>query len=429
MGFWDRITGRRPPERRYSSWDAIAAGITAAHPAGGIAPGLAEAVGTVTACVELIANTIASLPPTLVVDGPDGPVPAPRTAPAQGLLERVNEFQSWPAWACWATAQYLLFGNAVSFIRTDGRGAVTELVPVPWQWTTAQVVRVGTTPRLAFDVLAAIPELSLLDLPPRILSSDAIHVRNRSDTGLIGRSVLSRCPAPIREAVQQQQAAHSLWQNSLRPSAIFTAPNFIARDQRPRAREIIDEFSGAVNSGRVPLIEGGWTLTPFSATPADAQMIESRTFTAAEVCALFNVPELLLRIAQRLPSDMSTFTAQFATHCLRPIIRLIEAEFDHSVLPAGMHLRIDSDSLARGSFSATVAGLSALTQSGIITPNDARAELDWAPHPDGDALQRNGAPPSWPADAAGMPHMATSPGPRGDAPAEPGTNEDEGSGG
>jgi hypothetical protein len=45
----------------------------------------------------------------------------------------------------------------------------------------------------------------------------------------------------------------------------------------------------------------------------------------------------------------------------------------------GGHLSIDADGMVRGSFSASVFAIAALKQSGIITPNDARAALGWRP--------------------------------------------------
>ena len=126
---------------------------------------------------------------------------------------------------------------------------------------------------------------------------------------------------------------------------------------------------------------------------------------------------------------MSTFTTLLCQTALVPMIRLIENEFDHSVLPAGMHLQVDADGLARGSFSSTVSALSALMQAGAISANEARAELGWEPSssPGADDLRPNGAAPSWPADATGLPSMGPKPGPRGpDELPEPGTHQNEG---
>jgi hypothetical protein len=95
------------------------------------------------------------------------------------------------------------------------------------------------------------------------------------------------------------------------------------------------------------------------------------------------------------------------------------------VLPAGMHLVIDLDGLQRGSFSAIVAALAALLQSGAVTPNDVRTELNWPPIEGGDKL-RTGPAPSWPADGPGSKHLGPSPGATGDGVAEPGSHQNQG---
>jgi phage portal protein BeeE len=147
-------------------------------------------------------------------------------------------------------------------------------------------------------------------------------------------------------------------------------------------------------------------------------------FSVSEVCRLFCVPEPLLQIGQRLPSDMSTYVTTFAIQALAPLVNAIEAEFDHSVLPAGMHLALDMSGLLRGNYSAVVAALATATQSGITTPNDARRALGLPPLEGGDVL-RLGSAPSWPADRPGMPALHPSPGPGGDLP-NLGTNQNGG---
>jgi hypothetical protein len=122
---------------------------------------------------------------------------------------------------------------------------------------------------------------------------------------------------------------------------------------------------------------------------------------------------------------MAPFITQLA---LAPLAATIEAEFSHVILNDDARLVIDLAGLQRGSFSTQTAALCAMVQAGILSPNDARLESDFPPHPDGDGLQRSGAT-NWPADGTGLPHMAQSPGPRGDGPPEPGTHENEGAAG
>jgi HK97 family phage portal protein len=423
---WPRFMRRKAEERlSLSAWPlgVLSSGY-------GAAPSVAasESLAAVVACVELISGSIASLPASLTVDTPDGCQDAPQTAAAWRILRRPNNFQSWPSFVSWLVASVLLRGNGLARIDTDARGAVVGLTPLKWDWILPSVtVGAGGSPRLVYDVVQRTPETTALGINgARLLSDEVIHVRARSDAGLIGRSVLSRAAGAVAEGLDISSTASGLWRNGMRPSGVLTAPSYLTPDQRARKNDWISDYSGSVAAGRVPLLEGGWKFEATSLNSVDAEFLSSRKFSVEEIARLFSVPAPLIQLPERsVPSDMSVFTTLLTQFALAPMIELIESEFDNSILPQGMHLDLDSDQMARGSFSASVSAIAALTQSGIITPNDARAALGWPPLAGGDVL-RVGAAPSWPADQSGMPSMGPKPGPTGDAPPAPGTHGNQG---
>ena len=116
---------------------------------------MAESLSAVTACVGLIADSIASLPASLVVDTPQGCQPAPPTSPAWRVLRRPNAYQSWPSLMQWTCASVLMNGNAVLRADYDARGAVTGLTPVPWSWVLPSVIASTGGARLVYDVVCA----------------------------------------------------------------------------------------------------------------------------------------------------------------------------------------------------------------------------------------------------------------------------------
>jgi HK97 family phage portal protein len=258
-----------------------------------------------------------------------------------------------------------------------------------------------------------------------LLASDALHIKLRSDNGILGKSVLARAASAVSEGAEIARMAEANWRNGMRPSGVITAPNFLSDTQRERFNsEWREGFTGSMNAGRVPILEGGWALSQVSMTSVDAEFLASRQFSVADICRLFSVPEVLLQIGTRSITDLSSYVTSFAQLCLSPLVTTIESEFD-AILPAGMHLRLDLDGLQRGSFSTVVAALCALQQTGAVTANETRSELGWSPIEGGDALRPNGAP-TLPADFAGSTAMHQSPGATGDAPPAPGTNEDQG---
>ena len=384
---------------------------------------LPENLSSVLGAVELITGCIASLPAVIVQDTPDGREPLPGAAAAR-LLARPNPRQSWPAFVTSLVASILLQGNGVAAITMDGRGGIAGLTPVPWAWLNPQVVQGGAGARLVFDVVHATPEARLLALPPRLLDSDVLHVRARSDAGVIGRSVLSRAAGVVAEGLDAAEVARGWWRNGMAVSGALSTAGKLDDSQRARLKIAMNDYRGTHNAGKMLVLESGLTFNPITMSAVDAELLASRQFSVGEIARLFAVPEPMLQIgSSRLPPTLTPYLSAFATMALAPLVAVIEAEFD-TILPPGQHLQLDMGGLLRGDYAAVAAAQAVLVQSGIATANDARRALGLPAHDDGDDLGA-GPAPNFPADATGVPSLAPKPGPGGTLP-NVGTHQNEG---
>lgn len=387
----------------------------------------ADNLSAILGIIELISATVASLPASIVVSSNTGRIPAPPGTPANRVLAQPNPLHSWFEWAQFTVAQQLTFGNSISYIGLDNRGAAS-LTPVPWPWCHPLIIpsASGGPPRLVFDVLHATPEARLLNLPPRILDTECIHFRARSDNAVIGRSVISRAVSACREGSLLADAASAIWKNGMRPSAVMTTPTVLTEKNRAEARVMMDRFTGTMNAGRVPLLEGGFTFTQVGMSSADQQFLDTRRFSVEELCRAFRVPVGLIQPGagtQAYPELLAAF-GQLA---LAPIIAGLEAEFSAALLPAGQWLSIDLGGLTRGAFSTMVGAASTAVGAGWMVPNEARAMAGLPSRQDGDTL-RVGAAGGFPADAAGVPSLSPKPGPTGTGLPNVGTHQNKGAG-
>jgi HK97 family phage portal protein len=387
-----------------------------------------EAVPAAASCINLISTLIASLPATIMQNGAE----APSTTPAVRITDRPSEHMSWPTTINSYVRDLLKFGNAIAWVIRDGRGAPTGLVYVPWSWLAPRIVSSSEGRKLAFDVQSKSMQAELLGLPPRLLSDDVMHSKLASSDGVLGSGILQRCPAAVREGAEISRQTLATFKNQLRPSAVLTAPNFLTPDQRRRKDEWVSDFAGSLNSGKVPLLEGGFKLEPMAISSTDAEFTAHRRLATIQIAAALGVPsELIQQSESRAPTDLSTFITTLAQVALVPVIREIECAFQFSVLGTGsdLSLVIEADGLQRGNYQTAVSGLTALVQSGVISANEAREQFGFEPRPDGNELRPNGAPPSWPADKAGLKTVSPRPGPTGDGNLPmPNTNEGQGSG-
>ncbi len=383
-GLLGRLFGRSAaPETRASAFYGPAFAI-GSYP-GPVLPYQAENLATVTACVNAIAGTLATLPARVYrPSGPDGQgrVEVPGH-PVSRLIRSPNPHQTWPDWLEWTVAQALLWGNALSVIESDGAGRVTALIPVPWQ-----NVRVSLLPggRMAYDVVSyQAPLWAGTGTPRRFLDGEVFCVRDRSDDGFVERSRLSRAPEVLNGAIGLQDYTSTIWDNAISPSGILTMPPKITPEGvRRMAASIQERAAGVRNAKRVLLLNSESKWTPTSVSPEDAEVLESRRFSVEELCRLFNVPP---PIVQSYENNTFTNSAQastwFATNTLTPWARKIEAEFSRSVFVAGdtADLEIDLSGLTRGDFSTRWQANVAAVTAGILTADEVRAAEGYSPLP------------------------------------------------
>ena len=364
-----------PEQRGASAFEygpGFASLATLAASAGAVSPRMAENLSAVSACVHAVSSGIATLPAYVFrADGP-GRVEAPGH-PVARLLRQPNRNQTWCDFAEWLVAQMLLHGNGVAVIDRDGAARPVALRPIPWPAVQVQVLPSG---RLAYDVVGAVNR--------RYLDSDVLHLRDRSDDGVVGRSRLSRAPAVLQAAMGLQTFAQAIWDNAATPSAVFGMPSGISADGIRRFRSHVDEvYTGAHNAKKVVLADAGITVTPLSVSPEDAEVLASRQFTVIEIARLFNVPPPIIQdYSNSTFTNASQASTWFAQNTLAPIARKIEAEFSRSLFTdSSHHLEIDLSGLLRGDYTARWAANVAAVQAGILTADEVRAQEGYSPLP------------------------------------------------
>ncbi|MBI0432977.1 phage portal protein [Roseomonas sp. KE0001] len=377
MGILSRFFGKA--ETRALDWGSFGQyfGVAPTHGPGAVSPILAENLATVTACVSAVSSVMASLPAYVYRRKPNGrtelydhPVARLVRNPSDGRL-------TWPDFVEWLVAQVLLYGNGMAEIAYDGAGRPTALLPVPWLSVAVVVLPSG---RIAYDVLT--------DRGPtrRLLEGEVLHVRDRSDDGIVGRSRISRAPDVLRNAASLQEWSGAVWQNQATPSGVLSAPGAISPDTAARLKAQAQiNWAGAHNAKKIMVLGDGLAWTPCSVSPEDAEVLASRRFTVEELCRLFQVPPPIVQ-------DLShgTFTNSreagrwFAQFSLAPLARKIEAEFERSVFGASSAdclIELDMSGLMRADAEARWQSHKIAVDAGILDPDEIREIEGWNPRP------------------------------------------------
>lgn len=351
----------------------------------------AEGLAAVVACVDAISGMISSLPAAVYRSEGQARIEAPGH-PVSALIRSPNPGMTWPGWVEWTLGQTLMHGNSISVIERDGAGRPVALWPVPWGSINLQVLPTG---RLLIEVLPNQQYGCPVDLAGRYFDSEVLWLKDRTDTGFIGRSRLSRAPMVIQAALGLENFAASIWQNAAAPSGAYTLPPGVKEDGLRRLRNHVEGYiTGSENAGRILYLDPQSTFTPISAKPIDAEVLASRGFGLLEVCRLFNVPPQIVHdLSHSSFSNSEQASRWLATNTLSPWVKKLEAEFARTVIddPA-YHLEISLDGLTRGNFSERWATDIAAVQAGILRADEVRAENGYPPLPVSDPPPATAAP-------------------------------------
>ena len=387
----------------------------------------AENVATVTACVDTISSAIASLPAYVYERLPDGNrVDVTATHPVGRILRQPNDLQSWPDLVRFFMGSTLLYGNALLTIEHDGAGQPVSLSPLPW-WNAQPILvpapqseamgPLAPSARLAFDTLRIIAPWGGSGVPRRYFADEVFYLRDRSDTGVLGSSRLSRAPMVLQQALSVQGFATYLWDNSGTSNLALMHPGQLSKEASDRlAQSYRDSQVGVGNARKVLILEEGMKPEEISVSPEDAQVLESRKFAVHEIARLFGVPPPLIGSWEDATfSNTASATEWFGSMTLLPWVKAIEHEFGRVVFnnPDRFFLELDLSGMLRGDYATQAQVGINLVRAGVATPNELREQLGMNPRPEGDKLmpQAVGGRPGGTGDGAGddMPEPGAKP--------------------
>jgi len=316
----------------------------------------------------LIAETIATLPLGLYRRLPDGSREMDTSHPLYSVLavspnEHMSPVQFWEA----MLASMLLRGNAFAQIhRSAGRVvALSFLLP-----HRMRLVTENGSIRYFY---------SFSDGERELQSSEVLHIPAFSLDGRIGLSPISYGADIIGSAISADDAANGTFKNGMMPTVAFKVDRVLKPEQRDEFRKYVETVSGAMNAGKSPVLEAGVTPESIGINPADAQLLETRSWSVEEVCRFFRVPPWMVGHTEKNTSWGSGLEQQvigFLTFSLSTWLRRIEKAVLKQLMSPGERLThyaefaleglLRADSAARASFYST------MVQNGIYTRDDCR---------------------------------------------------------
>lgn len=308
------------------------------------------------------------------------PVMSARTAKLfQEPAEDVSSFDLWSD----ITTSLELEKHSVTW-KVKGSRGVDELVPVDPGYFRIYREKPTAPARVEARVNGKVTDVT----------NDVIWIRGWAAVpGVEGVSSLALHRELFRGARAYDEYRGRYFDNDATPGVILEHPGKPSRDQR---RDLLASWvrrhSGSRQRGRPGLVWGGVKVHSISANLRDSQAAELADAIAREVGRAFRIyPVELLHAAMKGggPATAELWSDVFLRFSLWGRMRRIERAFarDRDLYPDWTRYpRFDVFDFHRGDIATTTNKIRDLTQVGVQTPNEGRAELGYPPHPKGDVL-------------------------------------------
>lgn len=347
--------------------------------------GAALGLSATWACVNFWAGNIASLPITVYRKGPLGIGIEARDHPLFVLLhDSPNYDQS--AFDFWEfmVACLELRGNAYAEIIRRDNGSILALSPIRPDAVTARRVPTGGLEYRWYDGGAEV----------RMPQERVLHIRGFGGGPLGGVSPLQVCRNTFGTAIDADAAARSMFRNGIRSSGVLSSdgPEKLTPQQMADAQTLIEEkYAGAVNAGR-PLLLNGLKWQAITISPADAEMLESRHFSVADICRVFEVdPHLVGHTAgnTQLGSSIEDQTLSLLKFKMRKRLKRIESALEKQLLTpadraAGISIKFNLEAFLRADSEGRARFYELMKP--FMTVNEVRALEGLSPVPGGDVI-------------------------------------------
>ena len=327
-------------------------------------------------CVELISDSVAILP--IDIETKDGKY-LPNHQLYQVFDNRDNLLDKY-TFIKMLIQSVLLKGNSYCYIYRNQDGSVKSLRFLESGDVTINYNK--ETGKLYYTA----PLIS----KKQIESVNMIHLKKFSYDGVNGISVLSFASNSVKNSKNTEQSASDFFSNGRNLSGILKVNSPLTPQQTKDIKKAWSETY--TNNGQgIAVLQGNMDFQPISVNSADAQMIESRHFNVTDICRWFGVnPILLGEEGGSQYGVVESLQREFVLHTLLPYVKMIEEEFNRKLLKLSeindINIKFDIEFLLKANKKEEAEYLVALSNNGLLTPNECRLQLGYQPIEGGDEL-------------------------------------------
>jgi HK97 family phage portal protein len=348
-------------------------GIGGANDAGvTVSPDSGYKVPAAWACINVISQTIASLPlKTYKILGEDDRKEA-KASPIYKLLhDKPNSWQTSYEWRMMMMAMVLTHGNAYSQIIYDNSGRPVALEPFPagyvnpfWAPDGERAYYTSRKQDGSFNILLKDEILHFMGVP--------------NHDGLCGLSPIESCANAMGITIAAESFGARFFANGSQLSGVLSHPEALSDKARDNLRTSWEKrYQGSANSHKTAVLEEGVTFTPLTIPPDQAQFLETRKFQRSEIASIYRVPPHMIGDLERSTNNnIEHQSLEFIKYTMRPWFVSWEQQLETKLLSprqqTDMFIEFDADAMLRGDMQSRYQAYSIARNWGWMSSNDIR---------------------------------------------------------
>jgi HK97 family phage portal protein len=322
----------------------------------------------VYACVRVLAESISMLPFVLYTEDANGAKKPNKNHWLYRLLAvRPNDYQNPMEFREMLQGHLALRGNAFAQIYSNAAGEVTDLIPLPPDRMTIEMLT-ETNWRYRYRHM---------DQTETILNrGEVFHLRGLSPDGIVGYNPIEAARESIATGLAAQDYGMRYFQNDATPGGWVEFPGqFKTDEQRNLWREQFQKSQTGRHRHKTAVLEMGMKYHPIQITNADAQYLETRKYSVGEIARLFRIPPHLIGDLERATfSNIEQQSLEFVLYTLTPWLTRWEEAIRYTFLDPddGLNVEFPFTALLRGDAAARAAYYHNGILDGWMTRNEAR---------------------------------------------------------
>lgn len=225
-----------------------------------------------------------------------------------------------------------------------------------------------------------------------LLQEEVIHIRYHSDDGIIGKSPITVCRDTIGLGLAQSEYGASQLKHGVAPKGVMEFDKWLSTEQITRLKDhITSNYSGSQNAGKHLVLEGGMKWKPIGLSNSDAEWLQSRQFTIADIARMFKISPIFLQdYSNSTYSNFSEASRAFLTQSLRPWLTNLQQSLSSRLVDnRQLTIEFETKDLLRATAAERYQVYDNAIRNGIMNPNECRKAENMPPREGGDQYSQS----------------------------------------